>query len=339
MDAPWMADSRCQGECDAMKMSFIAVAVFGTSAACASAQETARSAAAATLPDVVCAQDCLAQLQLAARADSVPAPAGNTRFTLETVSDLEQARERAGAGTTTIGRQYNLDYTTLNDVGDPFHGGLAAQAAPRGERADDSVAYEGQFAGLSTGAKWGKGDVDGSPSGRAWGMSVGVNLGPLNIRAAHQNRNVAKVTRNNQIDISMAAKNSIIAANMRFDWGTAYAAYSASRGWGSSPLFNPDNPYGAGVAATRSTNSRDVLAGVAVPVSHSTTLLASYIRRNDRDPSNRDARQVAVGASYAVSRQMDFYAAYSRIQHLAGVNLGVKPGSGSALNVGMRRAF
>lgn len=325
-----------------MNMSFIAMAVLGSSAVCASAQEsaaTATAAGSAVIPETVCAQDCLTQLQLAARTDDVNAPAGTMVFSRETVPESDQRTARVGAGTLTVGRQFNIDYTTLNDVGDPFHGGLSAQAAPRGERADDSVAYEGTFVGLSTGAKWGKGDVDGSPSGRAWGMSVGVNLGPLNIRAAHQNRNVAKVTRYDQVDITMAAKNSILAANMRFDWGTAYAAYSASRGWGSSPLFNPDNPYSAGVAATRSTNSRDVLAGVAVPMSHSTTLLASYIRRNDRDLANRDARQIAVGASYAVSRRMDFYAAYSRIQHLAGVQLGVKPGNGSSLNVGMRRAF
>jgi predicted porin len=305
-----------------MKMSFIAMAVLGSSAVCASAQEsvaTARDAGNVAIPETVCAHDCLVQLQLGARADGVNAPAGNAVFTRESAVEPEPTPAHIGAGTLTVGRQFNIDYTTLNDVGDPFHGGLAAQAAPRGARADDSVAYEGKLAGVSTGAKWGKGDVDGSPSGRAWGMSVGVNLGPLTIRAAHQNRNVAKVT--------------------RYDWGTAYAAYSASRGWGSSPLFNPDNPYSAGVAATRSTNSRDVLAGVAVPMSHSTTLLASYIRRNDRDLSNRDARQVAVGASYAVSRRMDFYAAYSRIQHLAGVHVGVKPGSGSSLNVGMRRAF
>lgn len=324
-----------------MRMSIVALAVLGGSAACASAQNEpapARVADAGAIQEAVCGPDCLAELQLAARAEAVPA--ASAIFMVESVGDLEREAARAPQGTITVGRQYNLDYTTLNDVGDPFHGGLSAQAAPRGERADDSVAYEGRYAnGLTTGAKWGKGDVDGSPSGRAWGMSVGINLGPLNIRAAHQNRNVAKVTRYDQVDISMAAKNSIVAANMRFNWGTAYAAYSASRGWGNSPLFNPDNPYGAGIAATRTTDSRDVLMGVAVPMSHSTTLLASYIRRNDRDPSNNDARQLAVGATYAVSRRMDFYAAYSRIQHLAGVSVGVKPGNGSSLNVGMRRAF
>ncbi len=147
------------------------------------------------------------------------------------------------------------------------------------------------------------------------------------------------MTRYDQVGISMAAKNSILAANMRFGWGTAYAAYSASRGWGSSPLFNPDNPYGAGIASTPSTDSRDVLAGVAVPLGHATTLLASFIRKNDRDPANRDARQVAVGASYAVSRRMDFYAACSRIQHLNGTPVGARAGNGLAVNVGMRRSF
>lgn len=328
-----------------MRMSIIALAVLGSCAATASAQDagsnvmSSRAAHAGPVQEAVCGTDCMAELQLAARADAIAPAAAPAIFTVENAFQAERARDGAGQGTVTVGRQYNLDYTTLNDVGDPFHGGLAAQAAPRGERADDSVAYEGRFAGVSTGAKWGKGDVDGSPSGRAWGMTVGVNLGPLTIRAAHQNRNVAKVTRFDQVGITMAAKNSIVAANMRFGWGSAYAAYSASRGWGNSPLFNPDNPYGAGIAATRTTDSRDVLVGVAVPVSHATTLLASYIRKNDRDPSNNDARQMAVGATYAMSRRMDFYAAYSRIEHLGAVNFGARPGSGSALNVGMRRAF
>lgn len=323
-----------------MRMSIVALAVLGGSAACASAQNelpTYQEGSAGAVQETVCGPDCLTLLQLAARVDTVPA--ASSIFMRETLPELERSREYELQGTTTIGRQYNLDYTTLTEVGDPFEGGLSAQAAPRGMRADDSEGFEGRYANFSAGGKWRKGDVDGSPSGRAWGMTVGVNLGPLTIRAAHQNRNVAKVTRYDQVDITMAARNSILSANMRFDWGTAYTAYSANRGWGNSPLFNPDNPYGASVAATRSTDSRDVLMGVAVPTSRQTTLLASYVRRNDRDLANNDARQLAVGASYAVSRKMDFYAAYSHIQHLAGVHVGIKPGNGSSLNVGMRRAF
>lgn len=326
-----------------MRMSIVAVAVLGGSAACASAQNQPASiqegAGAGAIQEAVCGPDCLAELQLVARSETVPvAP---SIFMRESASESESdiAHEREQQAAFMVKRQYNVDYTALTEVGDPFQGGLSAQSAPRGMRADDSEGFEGRFANFSAGGKWRKGDVDGSQSGRAWGMTVGINLGPLNIRAAHQNRNVAKVTRYNEVDITMAARNSIVAANMRFDWGTAYTAYSANRGWGNSPLFNPDNPYGASVAATRSTDSRDVLMGVAVPVSRQTTVLASYVRRNDRDPSNNDARQLAVGATYAVSRRMDFYAAYSHIQHLAGQHLGIKPGNGSSLNVGMRRAF
>ena len=324
-----------------MRMSIVACAVLGGSAACAAAQNHAApagSAGATAVKEYVCTDKC----RDGARPSAGAAQDAPALFTVETVSERDQApksRKGGKGGALTVGRQYSLEYTALNDVGDPFHGGLAGASLPSGQRAGDSMNYQGRFAGLSTGAAWDKGDIDGSPSGRAWGMSLGFSAGPLTIRAAHQNRNVAKVTRYDQVGISMAAKNSILAANMRFGWGTAYAAYSASRGWGSSPLFNPDNPYGAGIASTPSTNSRDVLAGVAVPLGHATTLLASYIRKNDRDPANRDARQIAVGASYAVSRRLDFYAACSRIQQLNGTPQGARSGNGLAVNLGMRRSF
>ncbi len=334
-----------------MKLSIVACAVLGASAAYASAQDTAAPAGSARVGEVVrevrgaaCAKGCAAPSGntggkgASAQGDAGRAENASAIFTLETAHEAEQRRSSATQALS-IGRQYNLEFLALTDVGDPFHGGLAGSgsgAAGDVRRVGDSVTYQSEFNGFTAGSSWGKGDIDGSPSGRAWGMSVGFNAGPFTIRAAHQNRNVAKVVRINPVDISMAAKNSIVAANMRFDWGTAYAAYSASRGWGSSPLFNPDNPYGAGITSTTSTDSRDVLAGVAVPVSRATTLLASYIRKNDRDPANRDARQIAVGATYAVSRKLDFYAAYSHVRQL---DTRVPGGGGGAINLGMRRAF
>jgi predicted porin len=337
-----------------MKMSIVACAVLGLSAACASAQESGAStgsASAVVLKEAGCTAGCEASPgEAGGTRSSAPAqhgnPAGNhvgdgpAIFTVETSHEADQ--RRAGESQAlTVGRQYSLEFLALTDVGDPFHGGLAGSGtgAAGARRLDDSVSYQSQYKGFTAGSSWGKGDIDGSPSGRAWGMTVGFNAGPVTIRAAHQNRNVAKITRYDQVGISMAAKNSIIAANMRFGWGTAYAAYSASRGWGSSPLFNPDNPYGAGITTIASTNSRDVLVGVAVPLSRATTLLASYIRKNDRDPANRDARQMAVGATYSVSRSMDFYAAYSHIRHLSGVQAANARTGGGAINVGMRRAF
>ena len=335
-----------------MKMSIVACAVLGASAACASAQNSAPAvgAGAGAAREAGCASGCTESSAAAAVRNAAVPDAGTAQrpgdapaiFMLETAKEAEARRAaESHAGAIRIGRQYNLDFTTLNDVGDPFHGGLAGSASGASDRirSEDSISYQGRFNNFTAGSSWGRGDIDGSPSGRAWGMTAGFKLGPFTIRAAHQNRNVAKVTRINQVDITMAAKNSIVAANYRMSWGTAYAAYSASRGWVSSPLFNPDNPYGAGIRTTPSTDSRDVLAGVAVPINHATTLLASFIRKNDRDPGNRDARQLAVGATYAVSRRLDFYAAYSHIQHTGGIHDIGSRGSGGAVNVGMRRAF
>jgi predicted porin len=252
-------------------------------------------------------------------------------------------------GAITIGRQYNLQYLALTDVGDPFKGGMAGNAGNLiggGRRVDNSVQYYGALArGISAGASYAfKEKVDTSPAGRAWGMTVGFEAGPLTVRAAHQNLSAVRVQLNSKTNNDTVSRNSILAANLRLGWGTAYAAYSLSRGWASSPLFNPDNPYGAGLARTASTNSRDVLLGLAVPVSERTTLLASFIRKDDRDPANQDADQAAFGASYAVSRRTDFYAAYSHIQNRNGAgytvgNASARGNGNSAINLGMRHAF
>jgi predicted porin len=75
-----------------------------------------------------------------------------------------------------------------------------------------------------------------------------------------------------------------------------------------------------------------------------TTLLASFIRKNDRDLANHDADQLALGATYAISRRTDFYSTWSvtRSRNIAGqaIDATVMPGSkNNALNIGMRHAF
>jgi len=251
-------------------------------------------------------------------------------------------------GAITIGRQYNLQYLALTDVADPFKGGTAGSATnliggPR--RTDNSVQYYKTLRnGLSAGASWTARDIDTSPAGRAWGMTVGLTSGPLTVRAAHRNQGAVRAQLNYKTANETISRNSIVAANLRMGFGTAYAAYSMSRGIANSPLFNPDNPYGAGMARTPSNSSRDVLLGMAVPVDNAITLLASYIRKDDRDLANQDANQAAFGASYALSRRTDFYAAYSHIRNRNGAGYTVgnasAPGSGNkAFNIGMRHAF
>jgi predicted porin len=181
-----------------------------------------------------------------------------------------------------------------------------------------------------------------SKNSRAWGLSVGFQTGPVTFRVAHQNKNVIRVAPALSMGNRLDAKNSILAANVSLGIVKAYAAYSANRGWGSSPLWNPDNPYGAALATTPSTDSRDVLVGVAMPAGP-TTFLASFIRKNDRDLANHDADQLAFGATYKVSRRTDYYSAYSLTRARTGpgymsASYGPTKGS-SALNFGMRHSF
>jgi predicted porin len=178
---------------------------------------------------------------------------------------------------------------------------------------------------------------------RAWGMSLGFNAGPLAIRAAHQNKHVARVAPAMDIGNKMDAKNSILAVNVDLGGAKVYTAYSANRGWGSTPLWNPDNPYSAVLNTSPSTDSRDLMAGIAVPYGK-TTFLASFIRKNDRDLANRDTRQLAFGASHALSRKTDFYTAVSYTTNTdgAGYAIGRRGGVGagvSAISVGMRHSF
>jgi len=263
--------------------------------------------------------------------------------------ELEARSLLGGIEGFTLGRQYNLEYLSLADVGDPFHTGTAGRASnligQNGLRANDNVRYySSRTAGLSTGASWTVDSLGGDTTGdRAWGMTVGVDMGAFSLRAAHQNRHVAQIRLYDLAGANMDAKNSLIAANLRTRWGTAYAAYAANRGWGSSPLYNPDNPYGAGVASTSSTDSRDTIVGVAVPMTRATTFLASFIHKNDRDLANRDANQFAVGASYVMSRKTDFYAALSHTVTTNGngmlIGEAARLNGSSAVNVGMRHAF
>lgn len=220
-----------------------------------------------------------------------------------------------------VGSRYALDYRTLVEVGDPFQGGLSAR------QMDDNLLLERML----------ERDSNFRPN-RVWGMSVGFAKGPFTLRAAHQNRNIASTTTLTQFGNSYDARNSIIAANIDIGGPKLYAAYSYTKGPGYAPLWNPDNPYSAGLFTTPSMRSRDTMFGLAVPKG-ATTWLVSFIRKDDKDLANRDANQFAAGASYSLARRTDVYAAVSRIQIRNGApGLTGTPGT-KAINVGLRHSF
>ncbi|WP_426111434.1 porin [Massilia sp. PWRC2] len=258
------------------------------------------------------------------------------------VHDLEVVSEFAGL-------ELSHEYTALPDVVESIKGSVPRLPGSGARSASDELQSRSAVVHGVSAATYARDDGShdtgavAMTGNRTWGLMLGFEAGPWAMRAAHQNRAVAAVAPATAMGNNVDAKNSVLAANLRVGAGTAYAAYSVSRGYGSAPLWNPDNPYSASLASTPSTDSRDMLVGVALPCG-GVTWLASFIRKNDRDLANRDANQLALGATYAMARHTDLYVAYSRINNRSGSaysvgNASSNGGATSAVNIGMRHGF
>jgi predicted porin len=252
-------------------------------------------------------------------------------------------------GLVTLGRQYNLVYTTLTDVADPFHGGMAGSAANlvgyTTKRYDNTIKYTSprSRSGLIGSVIYSFGESPfNSKVNRAYGATIGYEKGRVNLSLTHQRKDNLLDATGTTPAVDQSASNSLVAANVDFGRFVGYAAYGHSKGDGSSQ-WDETNPYGAVAQRDPSTNSRDVLLGVAVPMG-ATTLLASVIHKDDRGLANRDANQIAIGASYALSKRTNVYTSIAKIQNRngAGYTVGNASNRGSgdrAINVGLKHAF
>lgn len=251
-------------------------------------------------------------------------------------------------GALTLGRQYNPQYLSLTDVADPFKGGMAGSAGNlmgySAKRYDNTIKYvTPRRRGISASAIYSFGESPySSATNRAYGATLGYAKGRVNVSIAHQRKNTIVVGNDTVQALDTSARNTLVAANVNLGGATVFAGYGVNKGQGSSP-WDPANPYGTLTLARTSADSHDVLFGVAVPVGGA-TFLASYIRKDDRDAANRDARQAAVGVTYALSRRTDLYAAYAKIHNSngAGYTVGNATDAGrgnAAFNLGLRHSF
>lgn len=252
-----------------------------------------------------------------------------------------------GFGTVTFGRQYTPQYLTLA-FADPFVTGMAGDAANimpntgnASSRMDNGIKYVTPALGGVTGElAYGFGEIGGDTSaGRQLGLAVAYKGGPLGVRLGYHNRNNDTATVKNTDD----AKSTLLAATYDFGVAKAHAAYGVNKGLNSSPLRNSANPFGSVVAPTASTDSADWLIGATVPFGAS-TILVSYVHKNDKNAANRDASQWAIGYRYALSKRTDIYTAYARINNKNGagytVGSAIEAGSGDkAFNLGVRHSF
>ncbi len=255
---------------------------------------------------------------------------------------------QGGFGALTVGRQYTPQYLTVAAV-DPFSSGYAgdtknlmAATGNSASRMDNSLKYVSPaFQGVTGELAYAPGEVSGdNAAGRQIGAALAYAGGPLKVRLGYHNRNNETALVKNV----SSARNTVLA--VVYDLGALklHFAYGADKGVNSAPLRNAANPFGYTVAPTASVDSRDLLLGVTVPFGSVHTLMASYIRKNDRTAFNQDAAQLAVGYRYALSKRTELYAAYAHIDNKRGagytVGSAIEGGTGDgALNLGIRHAF
>ena len=251
-------------------------------------------------------------------------------------------------GALTLGRQYNPQYLTLTDVADPFKGGMAGSASNLAgysvKRYDNTIKYETPaLRGVTASAIYSFGESPySSANNRAYGATLGYSAGAVNVSISHQRKNSLILASGTVPAIDMSARNTLVAANIDLKVATAFAAIGINKGYGSSP-WDPSNDYSSLALSMSSSDSRDTLLGVSVPVG-GFKLLASWVHKDDRDLANRDASQVALGLTYSLSKRSDFYASYAKIHNKNGARYTVGNASDSgrgdaAFNLGFRHGF
>jgi predicted porin len=171
--------------------------------------------------------------------------------------------------------------------------------------------------GLTAELAVGLGEVAGNAAAkRAYSTALTYTGGPLVVALGwHQQQNALATD---------SSANTLLAA--RYDFGVVEARLGYARN--------------KGLAGER---SNDAIVGAIVPFG-ATRFYASYIHHDDTGAAARDARQWALGATYALSKRSDVYAAYAHIDNRNGATFKVgnatTDGTGNTgVNLGIRHTF
>lgn len=278
-------------------------------------------------------------------AQSISAvPAGAAGFTARSANNRlfgRQAYVGLGGnwGNVTLGRQYSPHYLALAEA-DPFGAGLAGNVAnfiPTILRMDNTIKYTTpSWSGFTADLAYSFGEVpDDNTARRQYGVSVGYANGPLLVKAAYHRADgdipdaafpsltpggVAGIPRDQR------AKSWLLAGKWDFRVAAAHLAFNSTKADG-----------------TLAEDMRDWLLGVSVPFGPG-TVLASYMRKNDRSDFGADADQWALGYTHALSKRTNLYTSFSKINNDRDLTYTVgnatDRGTGDKqFNVGIRHLF
>lgn len=221
-------------------------------------------------------------------------------------------------GSVKLGRQNNAIFNALLAL-DPFGVALAGDSSRLfthyGYRMNNTMTYTTpNFGPVSAQVLYGFGETAGNSSAnRQIGLSATYSDGPLVLTLAHHKAENATATDD--------AKTTIAGGTYDFTVAKAHFAYAVNKGVGAL-------------------DTRDAMLGVTVPFGK-TTLMASYIRKDDKATSDADANQIAVGVSYELSKRTNFYSSLSRMSNdrLASYAAGAPGATAKIFNVGIRHKF
>ncbi len=260
----------------------------------------------------------------------------NTAFARQSFVGLQ-----SDLGTLTLGRQYTPLFNTMM-VADPFAAGMAGAAqnllVPAANvRSNNTIKYTSPvFAShLTTEIAYGFGEtVDNTSKGHWSSAALNYKLDDLKLSLAYS-------------DWSIPGATASAPANKRKDWFLAanYDLKIAKIFAGITDTSDANYRNSAGDAV----KSNDYLIGAQVPFGKH-NFIASYIKKDVRNASERDASLFAVGYTYAFSKRTNLYAAWGRIDNdsaagfTSGKNFTVgnnsEAGTGEkAFNFGLRHLF
>jgi predicted porin len=237
-----------------------------------------------------------------------------------------------GFGAVTMGRQYTPTFLLVTTV-DPFGTGYAGQVsnlvdvggtAVGNPRWSNSVEYATpSMGGFQVTAGAAAGEQTGNwKAGRQYDLSATYSAGPLFAGASYHQVNTATG--------GTGKKDYTLGAVYDLGMLKLHGMYERVKNGGASAVQSYDD-------------ADDIMVGTSVPMGQG-TIMASFVRHNDKTAANLDANQIGVGYNYALSKRTSLYTAYAHISNKNGafytVGNASSAGTGNgAFNVGVVHNF
>lgn len=199
-------------------------------------------------------------------------------------------------GTVKLGRQLTVVYNNSGTF-DPFGDTLAGDSANlfnyAGSRSNNTIGYSINSNGVRAEVDYGFGEVAGNTKASRYAAgALGYANGPVDVILTHSRQT-------NALDTD-TLKTTLIGGNYNFGIVKPFLAYALNKGT---------------QAGTTGRDTRDMLVGLTAPIGAAGTLMASYIKKKDKDVDNNDTAQAAIGYSYNLSSRTALYTAFSHTKN------------------------